>query len=154
MSLQTHTKCNKQHRNIFHVEDSKPISQPSENKDFTAIALPHHTQTLYRYPHNWRAGRFVYTDRRSTFLRLLACWEGRVGESAHGRVWHAETRRGEGNLRTCQSWTGSTCNPHNGTGSLWSRSALELSDFSDALIGSRAWDMGSLNVSTLKSNSY
>jgi hypothetical protein len=51
---------------VIHVEDPTLISQPSENKDFTATALPRYTQTLYRFPHNSLAGRFVYTDRRST----------------------------------------------------------------------------------------
>jgi hypothetical protein len=58
-----------------------------------------------------------------------------VGESAQSRI---KTRNGKGNLRTCKSWTGSTCNPHNGTGSLWSISAFERSGFSKALVGSRA----------------
>lgn len=59
-----------------------PVSQSSENKDFTDTVLPHYTQTLYQHPHNSLAGRFVYTDRRSTFLRLASRWEGRADESA------------------------------------------------------------------------
>lgn len=128
--------CNTQHMIVSHVED------------FTAFREQrlhcHCTSTLHT--------NIIPSPAQLTSTKVCLYWQALniltvsclLGGSC-GRVCARPrmTRKGEGNLRTCQSWTGSTCNPHNGTGSLWSRSALELSDVSDALIGSRAWDMGS-----------